>query len=146
MICMDNLDICCKPSLQHLGLLLIVHGLAVVCVFLVQQPLWLELMVVLFATISLFHFGRLSVLRHPLAISRIQANSNHWQITLVNGDTRQVRQSGEVLVWPWLVVAVFRDKAGFYPLVLMPDSLSVFDHRRSRIYFLHYCFRAEFPG
>ena len=137
---MDKLDIRCKPSLQHLSLLLIVHLLAVVCVFLVPQPLWLEVMVVLFSAISLFHFGRLSVLRHPLAISRIQANSDNWQITLVNGDTRQVRQSGEILVWPWLVVAVFRDKSGFYPLVLMPDSLSVFDHRRSRIYFLLYCF------
>ena len=140
---MGKLDIRCKPSLQHLCLLAVVHGLAIFSLYQVQQPLWLELLLIPITGISLLHFGRLAVLRHPRAIIRVQASANAWRITLVNGDTRQVRQSGEVLVWSWLVVAVFRDKTGFYPLVLMPDSLSVFDHRRSRIYFLYYCLDLE---
>ncbi len=137
---MDKLDIRCRPSYQHLALLAVAHGLAIFCLFLAEQPLWLEIMLTAFIGISLVHFGRLAILRHPLSIVRIKADVNRWQITLVNGDTRLVEQSGEILVWPWLVVAFFRDKKGFYPLVLMPDSLSSFDHRRSRIYFLFYSF------
>jgi hypothetical protein len=143
---MDRLDILCKPSFLHFSLLSIVHGIAGFSLFQAQQFFWLEFVLAVFIGISFWHFSRLALMSHPLSIVRVQGNEGDWQITLRDGETRRVSQSGEILVWPWLVVAFFRDgkhrkENKFYPLVLMPDSVSVFDHRRSRIYFSFYGFQ-----
>lgn len=135
---MHQLDIQCRPSIQHFSALIVAHALALLGLVASGQPVEFQLAMALIVLISLVHFGRLALLCHPLAIRRVKAEQLVWRLSLVNGEERTVRRTGEVVVWPWLVVARFKDRDGTYPLVLMPDTVSRFDHRRSRIYFRYY--------
>ena len=90
--------------------------------------------------ISMIHSGRFSLSLPGSSISRLNASRGRWQITLRNGRRRRVLLAGQVLVWPWLVVARFTDQDQTYALVLLPDSVDQESHRRSRVYFRYYAF------
>ena len=135
---MDQLEIECKPSWQHFLILVAVHGLSLIGLMMSALSVTLQLALTLAVVTSLVHFSRLVILVDPLAIKRLKARPQRWELTLVNGEKKIVKQTGEIVVWPWLVVARFKDSDYAYPLVLMPDSVSKTDHRRSRIYFTYY--------
>ena len=137
---MDQLDISCRASYQHFTLLIVVHGLAVYALVLSGQHLLVQTATSVAVGLSFYRLSRLSLLLHPRSIERLNARKGHWQLTLRNGERRQVMLTGEVLVWPLLVVARFKDQDETYALVLLSDSVAVDEHRLSRVYFSLYAF------
>jgi len=142
---MNRLDVRCRPSIKHLGFLITTHGLALFALTRAEHPVWLLAGLTICIGISLVHFARLTLLKHPDSICRLVATQGSWHITFRNGEIREVKLTGDVVVWPTLVAARFKDKRGTYPMVLMPDSVTEFDHRRSRIYFSFYAFDQLLP-
>ena len=137
---MDHLDIQIRPSKLHLALLLAVHSVCFPALWLTEQPIWFLGMLAVFVLVSFIYTARFALLCHPLAIGRIEAYRGRWRLTLANGEIRKPTLIGEVLVLPWLIVARFRDQEARFSLVLLPDNVSVRDHRLSRVYFSLYAY------
>ncbi len=121
-------------SLQLAAILSLMHGGALVWLFLFVLPGWLTLMATAVVGVSLFlQLRRHLFMQGSRVVTALRWDGGDlWQLQRSQGEGVDATLLGSSFVTPWLIVLNFKIESGrlMLPVVVMPDSVDEASFRR----------------
>lgn len=128
-----------KPSYYLAILLLIIHGGAIACLWVVPWPWWTKLLLVLAALVSFMTLFRQHVLlNNPRSVIEFwQQNGGHWQLKDNLAEIKTAKLADNSICTRYFVLLNFncfnkQQPASHVSVLVLSDSLNDHDFRRLR--------------
>ena len=123
-----------QGSLQLAAILSVMHGGALVWIFLFALPWWLTLMATVVIGISLlFQLRRYLFMQGDRLVTALTWDGGDlWQLQRSPGEEVGATLLGSSFVTPWLIVLNFKTESSrlMWPVVVMSDSIDKVSYRR----------------
>ena len=128
-----------KSSRCLMALILFFYGLALICTVCNNLHTWLRLLLSAWVIRCAWYSLRMHAWgSHPLAISSLTCEANYFMIIQTNGCSIIVQLDRRSCCWSKCLILNFQSLIDEkkYNLILMPDSMQLYDFRTFRSYLL----------